>query len=132
MKFDTPTTNAILKDIAEGIPYRVAAESNGVAHSTMKYWISQGTKDLLEGKNSYHAQFLTSLREVEKKNIKRHMNNIQSDEKSHKGSEWVLERSFWQYFSAKAAEVDLDERLTALEQKRSEDVKSEKDGKENE
>jgi hypothetical protein len=131
MKFDKPTTEAILKDISEGIPYRVAAESNGVAHSTLKLWVAEGTKDFLNGVNSKYAQFLTSLREVEKKNLKRHLSNIEND-KGHKGSEWLLERCFWQYFSAKAAEVDLNDRLTALEQKRSEDVKSQEDGKKDE
>lgn len=115
MKFDLPTTEAILQDLRDEIPYKFAAESNGVAMSTMQLWLDNGMKDLREGKSdSNYAQFLLSVRKIEKDRVKRHLSNIGSDGKSHRGSEWILERSFWKHFG-KAAEIELNERVEKLE-----------------
>lgn len=115
MKFDLPTTEAILQDLRDEVPYKYAAESNGVAMSTFQYWIETGLKDIREGKeNSNYAQFLVAVRKIEKDRVKRHLSNIGADGKSHKGSEWILERSFWKQFG-KASEIDLNERVEKLE-----------------
>lgn len=115
MKFDLPTTEAILQDLRDEVPYKYAAESNGVAMSTFQYWIDTGLKDIKEGRgNSNYAQFLLAVRKIEKERIKKHQRNIASEERSHKGSEWILERAFWKQFG-KASEIDLNERLEKLE-----------------
>jgi len=118
MKFDKPTTEAILQDLRDEVPYKYAAESNGVALSTLMSWIQYGERDIKEGKeNSNYAQFLSSIRKIEKERIKRHLSNINSNEKSHRGSEWTLERSFWKHFSSKTSELELNERVENLENK---------------
>jgi len=115
MKFDLPTTEAILQDLRDEVPYLHAAESNGVGYKTFLNWLDNGKKDIEQGKNdSYYAQFLQAVRKIEKDRIKRHTRNIGSDERSHKGSEWILERAFWKQFG-KASEIDLNERVEKLE-----------------
>ena len=121
MKFDLPTTEAILQDLRDEVPYKLAAESNGVALTTLESWIQYGLRDIKEGKNnSNYAQFLGSVRKIEKERVKRHLSNIGADGKSHRGSEWILERSFWKHFG-KASEIDLNERVEKLENKKAND-----------
>lgn len=125
MKFDLPTTEAILQDLRDEVPYKFAAESNGVAMSTLQLWLDNGMKDIREGKtDSNYAQFLLSVRKIEKERVKRHLSNISADGKSHRGSEWILERSFWKQFG-KAAEIELNERVERLENKKANDNVSE-------
>lgn len=120
MKFDLPTTEAILQDLRDEVPYMHAAESNGIGYKTFLNWLENGKKDIDSGKNdSYYAQFLQAVRQIEKERIKRHTRNIASDERSHKGSEWILERAFWKQFG-KTAEIELNERVEKLEQKKEE------------
>jgi hypothetical protein len=122
MKFDLPTTEAILQDLRDEVPYKYAAESNGVAMSTLQLWLDNGMKDIKEGKTeSHYAQFLLAVRKIEKERIKRHQRNIASEERSHKGSEWILERAFWKQFG-KASEIDLNERVEKLENKANDNV----------
>jgi hypothetical protein len=125
MKFDLPTTEAILQDLRDEVPYLHAAESNGVGYKTFLNWLDNGKKDIEEGKNdSYYARFLQAVRKIEKDRIKRHTRNIGSDERSHKGSEWILERAFWKQFG-KTAEIELNERVERLENKKANDNVSE-------
>lgn len=117
MKFDQPTCEAILQDLREEIPYKFAAESNGIPLCTFMSWLRYGLEEIKNGKSEARfAQFLLSVRKIEKERIKRHLNNIGEDGKSHRGSEWILERSFWKYFG-KVAEIELNERVEALESK---------------
>ena len=120
MKFDQPTTEAILQDLRDEVPYQYAAESNGVAFRTFTKWVEYGIRDLEEGKESNFAQFVLAVRQIEKERIKRHVKNIRSEQKSHRGSEWILERAFWKQFSSKAVEIDLNERISKLENKKTE------------
>ena len=118
MKFDLPTTEAILQDLRDEVPYKLAAESNGVALCTLELWIQNGLRDIREGKNNTdYAQFLGAVRKIEKERVKRHLSNISADGKSHRGSEWILERSFWKHFG-KAAEIELNDRVEKLENKK--------------
>lgn len=122
MKFDQPTTEAILQDLRDEVPYQYAAESNGVTYHGLLRWINKGISDIEEGNESSHyAQFIKAIRQIEKDRIKRHVKNINSDQKGHKGSEWILERAFWRQFSSKAVEIDLNERISKLENKKSEE-----------
>lgn len=117
MKFSQPVVDAILKDLEDEIPYKYACESNGIVVGTFQKWLENGKRDISEGKlNSYYAQLLVAVRKIEKNRVKRHLLNINSNEKSHRGSEWILERSFWKHFG-KAAEIELNERVEALENK---------------
>lgn len=118
MKFDLPTTEAILQDLRDEIPYKFACESNGVSYRAFQMWINAGEKDVDEGRlDTKYALFLRAVRQIEKERIKRHTRNIGSDERSHKGSEWLLERAFWRQFG-KTAEIELNERVEKLENKK--------------
>lgn len=119
MKFSQPVVDAILKDLEDEVPYKLACESNGVVHGTFQYWMAQGDKDISNGNfDSHHAQLLVAVRNIEKNRVKRHLSNINSGgEKSHRGSEWILERSFWKHFG-KVADIELNERVEALESKK--------------
>lgn len=114
MKFDLPTTEAILQDLRDEIPYMHAAESNGVGYTTFLNWLELGKRDINLGLDTKYTQFLKAVRQIEKERIRRHTRNIGSDERSHKGSEWILERAFWKQFG-KASEIDLNERVEKLE-----------------
>lgn len=118
MKFDLPTTEAILQDLRDEVPYLHAAESNGVGYRTLLDWIEKGKIDIQNGENdSKYAQFTRAVREIEKNRIKHHISNIKREERSHKGSEWILERAFWKQFG-KTAEIELNERVEKLENKK--------------
>lgn len=126
MKFTQPVCEAILKDIGDEVPYQIACESHGVHYNTFTNWVRLGTKELEEGKNQgYYAQFLVALRNVQKKSIRYHVSRASDSEKGHRGSEWILERRHWKYFSPKVAEIEFNERLDKLERKRAEEDGSE-------
>lgn len=118
MKFSQPVAEAILKDITDEVPYEIAAESNGVAYPTFKLWITNGKRDLLAGKKTYYSQFLTAVRDIQKNRVKKHLNRVQDAENGHKGAQWILEKAYWKYFSAKTAEIELHERVSELEDKK--------------
>lgn len=132
MKFSQPVAEGILKDIADGIPYKISCESFGVSYQTFKLWLREGAQDQLEGKETIYSQFLTSVREVQKNVVKGHLAYIREADKGHRGREWELERSYWQHFSSKAAEIELNERVENLEKQKGEvnavSEKAEKDG----
>jgi hypothetical protein len=118
MKFSQPIADGIIKDIANGVPYKISCESFGISYSTFRSWLQNATRDQNEGKETIYTQFLSSLRNVQKNIISNHVSAISESDKGHKGKEWILERSYWQYFSSKAAEMELNERVEALEQKK--------------
>jgi hypothetical protein len=118
MKFSQPVAEAILKDITDEVPYEIAAESNGVAYPTFKLWITNGKRDLLEGKTTYYSQFLSAVRDIQKNRVKKHLGNVKDAENGHKGAQWILERAYWKYFSAKTAEIELHDRVSELEDKK--------------
>lgn len=130
MKFDLVTTEAILQDLRDEVPYQFACESNGVSYRAFQMWIENGRRDIDEGKlDTKYAHFLRAVKQIEKERIKRHLKNVSSEERSHKGSEWILERAFWKHFG-KTAEIELNERVEALENKRVNNAEKAKDEKE--
>lgn len=115
-KFTPERVDAIIADIGDFVPYKIAAESNGIAEVTFYDWIKNGVRDFLDGKESEYTRLVKSLRNIEKNRIKQLSRNIHESEKGHKGAEWILEHSFWRYFSANAAVVEFNRRLDAMEQ----------------
>lgn len=127
MKFSQPVCEAILKDIADEIPHEISCEANGVGYSTFKNWLSLGRIDQELGKETHYSRFLAAVRNVQRKKVKSHLNNIEETEKGHKGSEWILERAYWRYFSSKVGEIELNERVEKLENKKGEGDAEEKE-----
>jgi hypothetical protein len=118
MKFDKPTSDKILKDIEDEVPYELACESNGISYNSFRNWIANGKRDIEDGKNSYYAQFLQAIRDIQKKRVRKYLKEVGHNDKGHKGAEWILERAYWKYFSPKVGEIELNERVEALEQKK--------------
>jgi len=114
-KFNTARIKSILTDIENHIPYKIAAQANGIAERTLYYWIHQGQKDMENLTNTQYARFLQSLRKIEANRIRILINKVLSSPKGHKGSQWVLEHVFWKYFSSNVAILDLNERIEKLE-----------------
>jgi|GEM_PF-3239700 len=117
-KFKPDTVKAILKEIRRGIPYTIAAEMHEVHESTFRDWRRNGRRDIANQVKSDYSELVRSLREIEGNRIAKNIAMIRKSEKGHRGKEWELERSFWKYFSAKAGEIELNERLELLENKR--------------
>ncbi len=107
-----------MKDIADEIPHEISCEAHGIAYSTFRSWLAYGKKDLEEGKSTNYTQFLSSVREVQTNRLKAHLSTARSSEKGHRGSEWILERAYWKYFSPKVGEIELHERVSELENKK--------------
>ncbi len=129
-KFKPERVEAILNEIKKGIPYVIAAEMHGIHESTFRDWRRNGRRDILEQIDSDYAKLVRSLREIEGNRIAMNISTIRESEKGHRGKEWELERSFWRYFSAKASEIELNERVEALEDKKGGlDVESEEEEK---
>lgn len=114
-KFKPHIVKAILEDIAEGVPYQIAAETHAVSERCFYKWVENGKKDIDSEIESDHASFVQSLREIESKRIKKAFENIHASDKGHRGYEWSMERSFWKYFSAHAQNLELNERVENLE-----------------
>lgn len=117
-KFKKETVKGILLDIMNGVPYQIAAEKHGVHESTFRDWRSKGLLAIKENRENDYSDMVRALREIEAERITLNINSIRDSEKGHRGKEWELERSFWKYFSSKASEIDLNERVAELEQKR--------------
>lgn len=127
-KFDQPRVKAILDMIARHIPYKKACLANGVSEQMFYRWLKRGEMELNLGKNTKHAQLVESLNKIEADRIEQHINNIGFNENGHKGSQWILERVFWKYFSANASQIELNERVEALENKKAEENESKTTG----
>jgi hypothetical protein len=115
IKLSSGVATAILDAISCHIPYRIAAESNGIAERTLFYWIKRGCQDMDQGVNSAFSEFLQSLRKIESDKIMSYLSLIRSNTKGHKGCQWILEHVFWRYFSAHAQHIELNERIERLE-----------------
>lgn len=114
-KFNAKIADAIVKDIADHVPYKIAAQANGICERTLYYWMDRGLSDMENDLQSDYRHFLQSLRVIEVNKIKQHISKIETTEKGHKGSQWILEHVFWRYFSSSVATIELNERLEKLE-----------------
>ena len=114
-KFTPERVCAILSEIDQGIPYRIAAEANGVHRNTFQSWVYQGLFDIEHGVESDYVELVVSLRGSESKRIKSCLADIRSADKSHKGAEWTLERCFWKDFSSNVSNIELMEKVNNIE-----------------
>lgn len=114
-KFTPEVRQSILHSIGRGIPKRIAAEANGVHESTYHLWITQGQKDILEEKQTDHAQFVIDVRKIEQERIARHVSNLDQSIERWQSHAWLLERRWWKDFSGNAAAIDIDRRLRQME-----------------
>ncbi len=106
---------AIFQDIADGIPYQLAAESNGIAEDTLYEWINRGMRDSQLDQDTVFSRFSEGLKMIEKKRINAHMQMISQSPERWQAHAWLLERRWWKHFSANSAVVDFNKRLEQLE-----------------
>ena len=64
-KFNQGRVEAILEAISRYVPYRIAAEANGIGERTFYHWLKQGIEDIEKGVDSDFSRFLQSLRKIE-------------------------------------------------------------------
>jgi len=114
-KLNEERMNAILDDISHHVPYKIAAQANGIAERTLYHWIERGHADMENSIESDYSKFLHALARIKTDIIKHHVENIISSSKGHKGSQWILEHVFWQYFSSNVGIIELNERIEKLE-----------------
>jgi len=126
-KFTQENIKKIFKRIANGTPYQIAAEANGVHRSTFYDWISNGLRDQKAGIISDYTIMVESLRNMQSERIEENLGKIRKGKYGHKGCEWELSRSFWQYFSDRTADLEFDERLEKLESNKSQNASNEID-----
>lgn len=116
VKASEPTINAILKDIKEGSTHRYAAEANGITANTFCIWQQQGRCDLDHGNTeTIHAKLVKGLAHIKQDEIKKCREMVRDSKLGHKGAQWTLEKVYWQDYGSSAAEMQLNERLTELE-----------------
>jgi len=86
-KFYPTRIEQILDAISCHVPYKIAAEANGIAERTLFYWIKRGRQDMEQEINSEFTKFLQSLRKIESEKIMAHIELIRSSARGHKGSQ---------------------------------------------
>lgn len=113
-KFDEERIQSILNAISECIPYRIAAQANGISERTFYYWIKRGEHDMDNEIDSGFSRFLQSLRKIEGQKIIACLEKITSSKTGHKGCQWLLEHVFWRYFSSSTATIELNKEIGQL------------------
>lgn len=117
IKFKPEIVDEVLDKISKNIPYKVACLSSGVSERNFYLWRDKGERDLFEFKDTPHAEFVRRLAKIEAKKIQYNAERIESNENGHKGAQYILEKVFWKYFSPRGIDMELNERLEALEKK---------------
>lgn len=115
-KFTPDRVKLILQDISDHVPYKIAAEANGIGESTFYDWLLNGARDFKAGIDSDYTRLVESLRTVERERIKDLVGNVRDSSNGHKGAQWTLEHVFWRHFSSNAAVIDFNERLSKIEE----------------
>lgn len=113
-KFDAERARLILGAISEYVPYRMAAQANGISERTFYYWLKLGERDMNDEISSQYSRFLQSLRKIEAERIKECFEKITSSKTGHRGCQWLLEHVFWRYFSSSAVTIELSEEIRLL------------------
>lgn len=114
-KFTEETCKKIILDIKKSLPYHVVAESNGIHYNTFAYWLRQGRDDIENNKSTEKSQFYCEVKKAVKEVMDELLEKIRNGTNGWQGSAWILERRWWKDWSSKVADLDFNERLSALE-----------------
>ncbi|HEY2567206.1 MAG TPA: transposase [Candidatus Aquirickettsiella sp.] len=105
-KFNKTLAEAIVKDVAQLVPFTIVAEAHQIHRSTLYDWINQGFADIQAGKtNTELAKFSDSIKKKQCNAIKELLNEIKKGEKGWQARAWILERRFPLEFSSYAQEL---------------------------
>lgn len=113
-KINKEKVDLILKDIAEGSTHRHASEANGISVRHFYNLIAQGIMDFEHDEDTLCSYLVHALRQIQQNEIKACKNSIKSNEKGHKGAEWVLEHYYWRDFGPQANLKELARQLEEL------------------
>lgn len=107
-------TAEIIKVVSEGMPYKYAIESVGIAERTFFRWLARGRKET----SGIYWQFSQDIKKARSEAIKKNVKNVQdAGEKSWQASAWWLERQFPEEFGSDSRTIrelrKLIEQLTA-------------------
>jgi hypothetical protein len=114
-KYTPERIEGLIKSLSRGVPVPVAAPANGIGEKTFYRWVILGLNDIEDDIDSDLARLALRLKGVQQDKIIRHMDAIDSKPERWQADAWILERSFWKYFSPSAAVVDFEKRLAMLE-----------------
>jgi hypothetical protein len=109
--------DVIIRSIAHGFPYRIAAERVGVAYKTFNAWLKQGFSDMQEFKDTVYSRLAMDIREAEARLIEGCLDSLISSEA---GPKWILERVFYKYYSGDAIINEFREKLDELSENKGE------------
>ncbi len=107
-------TNPIIESIRLRVPYKLAAQANGVHESTFYNWMNRGEADLKEGVDSPEANFFERVKGVEHDLIIQHNENINQSPERWQAQAWLLGRRWHEFYSDNTAVVQLHEKIDAM------------------
>lgn len=117
LKFTPERCKAILQDIADAIPYQLAAEANGIREPTLYHWINHGWDDIENNIESDYAEFSKAIKKIEVERIKRHSNKVSDNVDRWQADAWMLERRWYKHYGSNVHLNEMEERLKKIENK---------------
>lgn len=117
LKFTPERRKAILQDIADAIPYQLAAEANGIREETLYHWIRHGWDDEENGIESDYVEFSQAIKKIEVERIKRHSNKVSDNVDRWQADAWMLERRWYKHYGSNVHLNEMEERLKKIEEK---------------
>ncbi len=117
-KFNKALAEDIIEDIAQLVPFTMAAEANQISRATLHRWVSEGFEDIQAGrKNTELAQFCDTIKKSQCVAVKELLNEIKKGEKGWQARAWILERRFPLEFSSCAQELlQMKEQIDHIEE----------------
>lgn len=99
---------AIINCIKDNIPYKLAAESNGITEQLFYSWLRDGEQDLENEVDSLHAKLFQKIKSCETEKVRNLLLQIQKGEKNWQSHAWILDRHpcYRKFFSANAHELE--------------------------
>ena len=113
-KFTPERCAKIVESISNRIPYKLAAEANGICETTLYAWVEEGLKDKDNGIDSEKAQFSEAIKNAEQKRINEHLQCIAQNPERWQAQAWILERRWRQYFGANAELIEFQRQLDEM------------------
>lgn len=113
-KVDQEMIDDILKDIKRGVPYKHAAEANGLTETMFGNLLRQGVVDIRERLSTLESNLVTSLRKIEGDEISACKEDIRSSDTGHRGAEYILNKVYWRHFGDNAQMRELLEEFKIL------------------
>jgi hypothetical protein len=114
-KFTSERCASIIDAVSHRIPYKLAAESNGICMDTLYEWFKIGRKHNEENIESEYSLFSEALKRAEMQRVRKHTDNISERPERWQADAWILERRWHMYFGPNAQLNELNERLNKVE-----------------